>query len=146
MAGGRWRGGSREFAGHERGAEAVRRAVRACGDMGIRYLTLYAFSSENWKRPPSEVDDLMGLLRVYLRREIAALHDQHVRVRFIGGRSRLASDIAALIEDAEGMTAANRGLVLIIALNYGSRSEIVSRGPVPCAGDAGGQYSARHNR
>ena len=124
---GRWAlaRGLPRIAGHERGAEAVRRTVRACRDLGIRYLTLYAFSSENWKRPPSEVDDLMGLLRAYLRHEIAALHDQDVRVRFIGGRGRLASDIAALIEDAEGMTAANRGLVLIVALNYGSRDEIV---------------------
>ena len=111
--------------GHERGAQSVRRCVRACRDLGIRYLTLYAFSSENWKRPSSEVDDLMGLLRVYLRRDISDLHRQNVRVRFIGGRSRLAPDITALIVDAERRTSANGGLVLVIALNYGSRGEIV---------------------
>jgi undecaprenyl diphosphate synthase len=112
-------------AGHERGAEAVRRTVHGCLDIGIKYLTLYAFSSENWKRPEAEVDDLMALLRVYLRHEIADLHKKGVQVRFIGRRGPLAADIKDLIEVAEQLTAGNGGLVLVIALNYGGRDEIV---------------------
>ncbi|RME63746.1 MAG: isoprenyl transferase, partial [Alphaproteobacteria bacterium] len=113
-------------AGHRRGAEAVRRSVEACIELGVDYLTLYAFSSENWKRPVEEVDDLMGLLRLYLKQELRELHRNGVRVRFIGGRDKLASDIIALIEEAERTTAGNRRLNLVIALNYGSQAEIVS--------------------
>ncbi len=112
------------IAGHRRGAEAVRRAVTAAGELGIRYLTLFGFSSENWKRPIDEVDDLMGLLRHYLRGEIAELHGNGVRVRVIGERARLAPDIITLIDNAEALTAANRGLHLTIALSYGGRAEI----------------------
>ena len=124
---GRWANarGLPRAAGHERGAEAVRAAVKACTEIGVKYLTLYAFSSENWRRPPSEVDDLMGLLRVYLKRETAELHAQGVRLRFIGDRSGLPPDIIAQIGRAEVKTGANTGLVLIIALNYGSHDEIV---------------------
>ena len=111
--------------GHREGAEAVRRTVRAAGELGIGYLTLYAFSSENWKRPADEVDDLMGLLRLYLRNEIRELHDNDVRVRFIGSRQRLSADVLGLIDEAEASTGANTGLTLIIALNYGSQAEIV---------------------
>jgi undecaprenyl diphosphate synthase len=103
----------------------VRGVVEACQDLGISYLTLYAFSSENWKRPPAEVDDLMGLLRVYLRRELRELHRSGVRVRFIGNWSVLAKDIVDLIEDAERTTRHNTGLTLIIAVNYGSHNEIL---------------------
>ncbi len=113
-------------AGHQRGAAAVRRVVRACRELGVQYLTLYAFSSENWKRPPGEVDDLMGLLRLYMRKELSDLNKNNVRVRFIGERKRLAEDIIALIDEAEALTRANTGLTLIIALNYGGQSEIVS--------------------
>jgi undecaprenyl diphosphate synthase len=112
-------------AGHQRGAEAVRRVVEACREIGISYLTLYAFSSENWKRPPSEVDDLMGLLRLYLRRELADLHRNNVRIRFIGDWRKLAPDIVTLIEEAIAKTADNSGLTFIIAINYGSHNEIV---------------------
>ena len=124
---GRWAKarGLPRVAGHQRGAEAVRRTVEGAQELGISYLTLYAFSSENWKRPPSEVDDLMGLLRVYLRRELSELHRNGVRVRFIGERDRLAPDIVELIENAEQTTSSNTGLTLVIALNYGSHNEIV---------------------
>jgi undecaprenyl diphosphate synthase len=111
--------------GHQRGAEAVRRAVEGAREFGISYLTLYAFSSENWKRPPAEVDDLMGLLRLYLRRELAELHRNDVRLRFIGDRSGLAKSIVSLLEESEALTAGNCGLTLIIALNYGSHGEIM---------------------
>jgi undecaprenyl diphosphate synthase len=103
----------------------VRAAVRSCADLGVSYLTIYAFSSENWKRPPAEVDDLMGLLRLYLRRELAALERDGVRIRFIGDRSRLAPDITRLITESESSTAGNGRLTLTIALNYGGRYEIL---------------------
>jgi len=112
-------------AGHRQGAEAVRRTVRGAGELGIRYLTLFGFSSENWKRPPSEVSDLMGLLRLYLRHEIAELARNGARLRVIGERSGLARDIVELIEHAERLTASNTKIDLNIALNYGSRDEIV---------------------
>jgi undecaprenyl diphosphate synthase len=112
-------------AGHRRGVEAVRETVKASVDLGIGYLTLYGFSSENWNRPPPEVDDLMGLLRFYLRSEIADLHRQGVRVRSIGDRARLAPDIVRLIEEAEERTRDNVKLNLTIALSYGGRNEIL---------------------
>ena len=111
-------------AGHRRGADSVRRAVEAAGDLGIRYLTLFGFSSENWKRSVGEIDDLMGLLRHYLRGEIADLHKNGVRLRVIGDRARLAPDIVTLIANAEAMTANNRNLNLTVALSYGARAEI----------------------
>jgi undecaprenyl diphosphate synthase len=111
-------------AGHRRGADAVRRAVRGAGELGIGYLTLYGFSSENWKRPAGEIEDLMKLLRLYLRSEIADLHKADVCLRVIGNRARLAPDIVSLIEHAEAQTRGNRGLNLVIALSYGSRDEI----------------------
>jgi len=124
---GRWAEarGLPRIAGHQRGADAVRVAVEGCRDLGISYLTLYAFSSENWKRPPSEIDDLMGLLRLYLRRELAELDSNGVRVRFIGSRAQLAPDIVELIEYAETKTRGNKSLTLVIALNYGGQDEIV---------------------
>ncbi|WP_417515189.1 isoprenyl transferase [Minwuia sp.] len=112
--------------GHRRGAEAVRATVKAAGELGIEYLTLFAFSSENWNRPLQEVDDLMGLLRLYLRRELAELHGNGVRVRVIGERDGLADDIRALIQQAETTTRDNRRITLIIALNYGGQAEIAS--------------------
>ena len=133
---GRWATarGLPRIAGHRRGADAVRVAVEGCRDLGISYLTLYAFSSENWKRPPAEVDDLMGLLRLYLRRELAELDSNGVRVRFIGEREQLAPDIVGLIEHAESTTLHNTALTLVIALNYGSQDEIV-RACASIAGD-----------
>lgn len=112
-------------AGHKRGAEAVRRAVEAAREMGVSYLTLYAFSSENWKRPAGEVTDLMGLLRLYLRNEVANLHKNGIRLRIIGDRTRLSADINALIDESEAKTAANTALTLVLALSYGGRQEIV---------------------
>ncbi len=113
-------------AGHAQGAEAVRRTVKAASDLGIQYLTLYGFSIENWKRPAKEIADLMGLLRLYLRKEISELHREGVRIRFIGDRSMLAADIISLIEMSEQKTRANTKLDLVIALSYGSRQEITA--------------------
>ena len=111
--------------GHHRGAEAVRRSVAGAVELGIAYLTLYGFSSENWKRPAAEIDDLMGLLRFYLEAEIAELDRNGVRLRVIGDRARLGSDIVGLIAEAEERTADNRRLNLTVALSYGGRDEIV---------------------
>jgi undecaprenyl diphosphate synthase len=111
--------------GHREGAEALRRVVRAAAEFGVDYLTVYGFSSENWKRPAAEVTDLMGLLRLYLRKEIDEIHREGVRLRVIGDRARLSSDIIRLIEDAEARTAGNRRLNLTVALSYGGRAEIV---------------------
>jgi len=111
--------------GHNYGAEAVRRTVRGAAELGVRYLTLFGFSSENWKRPNGEVEDLMNLLRRYLHREIDDLHNNGVRFSVIGKRSQLGSDICALIDAAERRTAGNEGLHLTVALSYGGRAEIM---------------------
>jgi undecaprenyl diphosphate synthase len=125
---GRWAQarGLPRIAGHRRGAEAARRVVTAAAELGIPYLTLFGFSSENWKRPLHEVDDLMGLLRHYLRGEIAELHRNGVRLRVIGERGRLAADIVTLITNAEALTHDNSGVNLTIALSYGGRDEIIA--------------------
>lgn len=112
-------------AGHKRGAEAVRRTVEAAREMGIAYLTLYAFSSENWKRPSGEVTDLMGLLRLYLRNEVGTLSKNGIRLKIIGDRSRLGPDIVSLINESEARTAANTAMTLTLALSYGGRQEIL---------------------
>ena len=112
--------------GHRRGADSVRTAISCCIKYGVRYLTLYSFSSENWKRPAQEVDDLMGLLRRYLQSEIADLHKNGVRLRVIGDRAALSRDIISLIEDAEVLTRDNQTLDLIVALSYGGRAEIAT--------------------
>jgi undecaprenyl diphosphate synthase len=112
-------------AGHKRGAEAVRRTVECAREMGVSFLTLYGFSSENWKRPAGEVADLMGLLRLYLRNEVNTLHKNGIRLRVIGDRERLGRDIVTLIEEAEAKTAGNTALTLNLALSYGGRQEIV---------------------
>jgi len=111
--------------GHRRGVGAARRAVDAALNRGVGYLTLFSFSSENWSRPPEEIDYLLGLLRVFIRRDLADLHRRGVKVTVIGGRDRLPADIYAMIDEAERLTAANDRLTLIIAFNYGSRDEIV---------------------
>ena len=113
-------------AGHRQGAEALRRTVRAAGEIGIQYLTLFGFSSENWKRPVTEIEDLMGLLRHYLRAEIAELHGAGVRLRVIGDRTRFAQDIRSLINNAEETTRHNESLHVTMALSYGGRQEIVA--------------------
>jgi undecaprenyl diphosphate synthase len=123
---GRWaraRGMPRTF-GHREGVKAVRRAVDCAPELGITHLTLFGFSSENWSRPEDEVGELMNILRYYLRREVAELHRNNVRVRMLGERARLSKDIVALIDNAEALTAGNTGLSLNIALSYGARSEI----------------------
>lgn len=123
---GRWakaRGMPRGF-GHRKGVEAVREAVRSAREFGISYLTLYAFSSENWRRPAEEVSDLMGLLKLFIKRDLAELHSADVRIRIIGERERLTSDILKLLIEAEETTRNNKGLVLVIAFNYGARDEI----------------------
>ncbi|RED53298.1 isoprenyl transferase [Aestuariispira insulae] len=123
---GRWAKsrGLPRVAGHKAGADSVRKVVEEASRLGIRYLTLYSFSSENWKRPETEVNDLMGLLRRYLKSEIAELHSKNIRFRVIGDRSRLSKDIVRLIDDAEALTDSNGGLCLVLALSYGSRAEI----------------------
>jgi undecaprenyl diphosphate synthase len=110
--------------GHKAGADAVRRTVEAAAQTGIGWLTLFAFSSENWRRSEDEVRDLTGLLRFYLRHEIAALHRNNVRLRVIGERERFGRETTAAIRDAEALTANNTGLNLTVALSYGSRAEI----------------------
>ena len=124
---GRWAQarGLPRFEGHRRGVDAVRRTVRAASDAGVRYLTLYSFSTENWLRPPEEVSLLMGLLKRFIRNDLADLHANDVRVRVIGRRNELAVDIATLLSEAEEVTKNNRGLTLVIAFNYGGRQEIV---------------------
>lgn len=112
-------------AGHKRGAESVKTAVESAMRMGVQYLTLFGFSSENWKRPQTEITDLMGLLRYYLRNEIGFLNKHGVRLQVIGNRAQLPVDIVDLIDMAEGQTAQNVKLTLIIALSYGGRAEIV---------------------
>ena len=113
-------------AGHREGANAVRRAMTCAGKMGIGYLTLYGFSSENWNRPVTEVNDLMGLLRRYLQTEINNLHEHRVRLRVIGERDRLPLDIVRMIGDAEALTKVNDGLNLTVALSYGGRQDILN--------------------
>ncbi|RBP09715.1 undecaprenyl pyrophosphate synthetase [Roseiarcus fermentans] len=125
---GRWAKarGLPRFEGHRRGVEAVRRAVRSAIDHDVRFLTIYTFSSENWRRPADEVALLMGLLKRFIRVDLAELHKNFVRVRVIGEREGLPPDILALLEEAEQLTRDNCGLTLVVAFNYGSRHEIVS--------------------
>ena len=110
--------------GHRRGVEALRRTVRAAGDLGIGILTIFSFSAENWSRPPSEVRELMGLLRRFIRNDLADLHRNGVHVRIIGDRDDLAPDIKDLLEEAENLTKDNDKLTLVVAFNYGARQEI----------------------
>ena len=110
--------------GHRQGVEAVRRTVRAANQLGIGYLTIYSFSSENWSRPAIEVDDLMGLMKLFIRRDLAELHRNGVRIRVIGERDRVDPELLALIDEAVVTTAANGALTLVIAFNYGARGEM----------------------
>ncbi|MEQ9488357.1 MAG: isoprenyl transferase [Alphaproteobacteria bacterium] len=123
---GRWakERGLPRIEGHRRGVRAVRETVTAARESGVRYLTLFGFSTENWRRPEDEVAELMGLLRRYLKSEIAELHSNGVQLRVIGNREKLPTDIVKLIEDSEGWTAENHSLTLILALSYGGRHEI----------------------
>ena len=111
--------------GHRRGVEALRRTIRAAGEIGIRIVTIFSFSAENWSRPASEVGELMGLLRRFVRNDLAELHKSNVRVRVIGERTGLEPDIGRLLVEAEELTKNNDGLILVVAFNYGARQEIV---------------------
>jgi undecaprenyl diphosphate synthase len=110
--------------GHRRGVEALRAVVRAACELGVAYLTIFSFSSENWSRPASEIGDLFGLLRRFIRNDLKLLHRDGVRVRVIGERTGLESDICALLSEAEELTRNNTRLNLVVAFNYGSRQEI----------------------
>lgn len=124
---GRWarKRGLPRVAGHKVGLESVRAVIKACSAWGIGYLTLYAFSSENWRRPKEEVSFLMQLLRLYLRREIRELHENRVRLNAIGRLRDLPAAALKELERSESLTAKNDGLVLTLALNYGGRQDIV---------------------
>ncbi len=123
---GRWAAarGLPRVEGHRRGVEALRKTVRAAGELGISILTIFSFSSENWSRPASEIQDLLGLLRRFIRNDLVELHKSNVRVRVIGEREDLTRDIRSLLEEAEDLTRDNDGLLLIVAFNYGARQEI----------------------
>ncbi len=112
-------------AGHERGVEALRRTVDAAGRMGVKYLTVFSFSTENWQRPVEEVNALFGLLRAYVKRDLKRLKREGVRIRIIGARDGLPDDIINLIETAEAETQENTGAYLTIAFNYGGQEEIL---------------------
>lgn len=123
---GRWAAarGLPRVEGHRRGVEALRRTVRAAGDIGVQFLTIFSFSSENWSRPASEIRDLMGLLRRFIRNDLAELHKNGIRVRVIGERHSLDVDVRRLLEEAEELTRDNDSLTLVVAFNYGARQEI----------------------
>ncbi len=110
--------------GHRRGVEALRRTVRAAGDLGIGFLTIFSFSAENWSRPAAEIRELMALLRRFIRHDLADLHRKGVRVRVIGEREGLDAEIRRLLDEAEELTKDNDKLVLVVAFNYGARQEI----------------------
>jgi len=112
-------------AGHRAGAEAARKALRAAGEAGVECLTLYAFSSENWRRPAAEISDLTGLLRFYVQRELESLHKEGIRLTILGDHTAFEADVAALVDRAVAKTAANDKMTLAIALNYGARNELV---------------------
>lgn len=125
---GRWAAqrGLPRFEGHRRGVEALRRAVRAAIELRIEYLTVYSFSVENWSRPREEVQGLLGLLHRFIRKDLAELDANNVRVQVIGARSDLPSDVAELLFEAERDTKENTGLTLVVAFNYGARQEIAA--------------------
>ena len=114
------------IAGHEKGAKTLTEVAKAAKDLGIKYITVYAFSTENWKREKSEVEGLMNLLRKYLKESFKELEENNARIMFIGERNMLASDIVADMEKIENRTAKNDGITLCVALSYGGRQEIVA--------------------
>jgi undecaprenyl diphosphate synthase len=123
---GRWaaRRGLPRSAGHKAGVDALRRAVRAAADLGIEYLTIYSFSSENWSRPAVEVSFLLDLLRRFIRQDVAELHNSGVKIKIVGNRDDLEPGMVSLLDDAERLTQENLKLNLVVAFNYGSRQEI----------------------
>jgi undecaprenyl diphosphate synthase len=129
---GRWANARRlpRTAGHKQGAEAARRVVKSAAKLGVTHLTLFGFSSENWSRPASEIKDLMGLLRFYLRSETAELHKNNAALKVIGSRAELDKDIVKLVDQAQELTKDNTGITVIIALNYGGRNDILQAAKV----------------
>jgi undecaprenyl diphosphate synthase len=125
--------------GHSKGVDAVRRTVRAAMEIGIAYLTIYSFSSENWSRPADEIDDLMGLIKRFIRRDLAELHRNGVAIRVIGERGNLEPEMLAMIEEAERLTANNTALNLVVAFNYGARAEITAAAKRLAASVAAGE-------
>lgn len=125
---GRWANarGLPRIAGHKRGVESVRQLVRDAAELGVDYLTLFSFSSENWQRPAQEISDLMALLKRFIRRDLANLHKQGVCIRVIGSREGLDTEVVELIAKAEEVTRDNKVITLVIAFNYGSRWEIAN--------------------
>lgn len=143
---GRWanaRGLPRTF-GHRKGVETVRETVKAAREAGVAFLTLFAFSSENWRRPEAEVNELFGLLKAFIRRDLADLHQAAVRIRIIGDRVNLREDIRSLLVEAEERTAENAGMTLVIAFNYGSRDEIARAAARLALEVAAGRLDPRH--
>ncbi|MGO9133826.1 MAG: isoprenyl transferase [Methylovirgula sp.] len=128
--------------GHRRGVEALRRAVRAAIDFGLDYLTVYSFSAENWSRPVEEISDLMGLLKRFIRDDLNELYRAGVRIKVIGARDNLKSDILALLDEAETLTQSNNRLTLVVAFNYGSRQEIAAAARLIAAKVAAGMIDA----
>ncbi len=124
---GRWASsrGLPRFEGHRRGVESVRRTVKASIEIGIKNLTIFSFSAENWSRPAAEIMELMGLLKRFIRHDLADLHEQNVKILIIGERENLSKDLCVLLDEATGLTFANTGLILTVAFNYGGRQEIL---------------------
>jgi undecaprenyl diphosphate synthase len=111
-------------AGHRQGVEALRRTIRAAGELGVEFLTIFSFSSENWSRPKEEINDLLDILRRFIRQDVAELHAAGVRIKVIGERNGLEPDIISLLNESEKLTKDNTGMTLVVAFNYGSRQEI----------------------
>jgi undecaprenyl diphosphate synthase len=128
--------------GHRRGVQAVRDVVRHAGKAGVRWLTIFSFSSENWSRPAEEVRELMGLIKLFIRHDLADLNRGGVRVRIIGSRENLSPDLQSMIAEAQAKTAANTGLTLVVAFNYGGRDEIVRTARALAADVAAGRLPA----
>ncbi|HSZ09789.1 MAG TPA: polyprenyl diphosphate synthase [Steroidobacteraceae bacterium] len=141
---GRWARsrGMPRVAGHRASVKVVRKIVEACAEHGVRYLTLFAFSSENWRRPADEVGMLMGLFLDALVREVADLHRNQVRLRFIGDRESLGQELRQRMQDAEALTAANGGLGLMVAVAYGGRWDIAQACRALAAEAASGRLAA----
>ena len=140
---GRWAAarGLPRSAGHKAGIDALRNAVRTAADMGIEYLTIYSFSTENWSRPKTEVMFLLELLRRFIRQDVAELHASGVRIRVIGDREKLEGSIVSMLEDAEKLTRDNTKLNLVVAFNYGSRQEITGAARAIAADVAAGKVA-----
>ncbi|NNE21776.1 MAG: isoprenyl transferase [Rhizobiales bacterium] len=128
-------------AGHKQGVEAVRRAVRAALELGIEYLTIYSFSSENWSRPPGEVNYLLDLLRRFIRQDVVDLHAADVRVKVVGDRTSLSADIVTMLDECEHLTRNNKSLNLVVAFNYGGRQELVHAAQQMAAQVSAGQLA-----